>query len=108
MIFNMVLVLVLHFIGDFIYQSRWMGINKSTSLLALSCHIFTYTSILIIGTGVVYGILNGILHLITDYYTSRISSKLYLKNDMYKFWSLIGLDQLIHSLCLILTLPLLG
>jgi hypothetical protein len=44
------------------------------------------------------------LHFVTDYITSRISSKLWAKQDWHRFFVTIGFDQLIHQATLAFTL----
>jgi len=51
-------------------------------------------------------LLNGVLHWITDYCTSRWTSKLYKGNKFYgfpSFFSVIRLDQFLHYLALIIS-----
>lgn len=100
-----ILIIILHLIGDFILQSNWMSQNKSKSNIALVTHIFIYTLPLMI-IGFWYAIINGILHFCIDYFTSRISSKLWAKGDVHNFFVIIGLDQSLHYICLFSTLVL--
>ncbi len=100
---KLILIFVLHYIGDFILQTRWMGENKSKLLSALSLHILVYTATLL-PFGFEFAIINGILHFITDFITSRLSSRAYKNGNMAQFWAIIGFDQLIHTITLILTL----
>ena len=107
-------VIVTHWIADFVFQTHWMAVNKSKNNIALSVHVFVYTIIigLILGTPLyVYGymsyailsswiVINGILHFITDYITSRITSKLWAKQDYHNFFVVVGFDQVIHYTCL--------
>lgn len=53
---------------------------------------------------VLWAIINGILHFVTDAITSRITTKLWLKNDMHNFFVIVGLDQLVHYICLFVTM----
>jgi hypothetical protein len=46
MIETILFILALHWIGDFICQSRWMADNKSKNPIALSVHVLTYGFIL--------------------------------------------------------------
>ncbi len=52
----------------------------------------------------VWAVINGILHFITDAITSRITSKLWQKNDMHNFFVVVGFDQLVHYACLFITM----
>ena len=112
-------LLVIHWFADFILQTHWQAVNKSKNNLALLAHVVTYTTFLgcfipfvFLSTPVwvcfYYTITNGVLHFITDYFTSRWTSKLYLKGDingnLHNFFVVIGLDQLIHQFTLALTM----
>ena len=68
------LILLLHFLGDFILQSDKIALNKSSSNTVLLIHVTIYSSLFLI-FGPVYALLNGALHFMTDWVTSRASSK---------------------------------
>lgn len=127
------IILFLHWIADFVLQTQWMASNKSKSLVALSTHVATYTAVLAIGLILAYWfiiaqlvltwaplymvfsivpykiiftfvLVNGVLHFITDFFTSKWTRALYAKayktQDWHNFFVVIGLDQLIHALTL--------
>lgn len=105
------LLLGTHWIADFVLQTHWQASNKSKDNVALSSHVATYTTVLAISAvalfgsmGLLFAALNGVLHWVTDYFTSRWSSKLYAKQDWHNFFVVIGLDQLIHQTTLAVTL----
>lgn len=116
-------IILLHWIADFLVQTRWQGENKSKSWIALLGHTLSYTGFwLLAGIGWVSFILeNGsvftnvlwfcgitfILHTATDYFTSRWTSKLFEKKKMHIFWAVIGLDQILHYMQLFITYKLL-
>jgi len=100
-------VFALHFVGDFVMQTRTMAENKSTSIKWLSSHVAVY-SMFLLPFGVWFALLNGILHFATDYVTSRLTSKAWKEKKTHKFFTIIGVDQLIHSLCLVWSLYFLG
>lgn len=136
MIYNLVIILIAHYIGDFILQTRNMGLKKSKSIMWLSMHVGTYLITLLI-FGLIFGsylvddnnyrpifewcFVNGLLHWFTDFISSKLSGYCYTKMDYYEknrdiensdklknkfqyhFWSVIGLDQLIHAITLLLT-----
>lgn len=106
-IFVLSLLLVVHFIADFVLQTRWMGRNKSSNWQAMAAHIAVYT-ICLIPFGLLFAIVNGLLHLITDIISSRLTSKFYREKREAAFWAVIGADQLAHVLALIWTLYLIG
>ncbi len=119
-----VFILIAHFIADFVFQSDNMAIKKSYNIQALLLHIFVYTTtffimfslygvILNIFTiftvsiehwiqiGIGISIVNGILHYITDYCTSRIGKHYWEKEQRRNFFLTIGIDQLLHTSLLI-------
>lgn len=112
-IWQMALLLIAHWAGDFLFQTTWMATQKSQRLDALFAHIFTYTIILTAPTVLLFGptetaalfvAANSGLHLATDFITSKFSSALYTKQNMRGFFIMLGLDQLLHHLALAATL----
>ena len=116
-------VLVGHFLADFVMQTTNMSMNKSHSNKWLTIHVLVYGLTLsvfafpfiLIGLLVSplflvhvlgYIILNMALHWVTDYFTSRATSKLYEQKKIREFFIVIGLDQLIHAICLLSTLSI--
>jgi hypothetical protein len=53
---------------------------------------------------ITFAVVNAALLFATDYITSRISSKLWAKQDWHRFFTTIDFDQLIHHATLALTL----
>jgi Protein of unknown function (DUF3307) len=109
------LLLVVHWIADFVLQTHWQAQNKSKRLDALARHVFVYTAMLLFMTPIIFShgsyrgwclfvFFNGILHFGTDYFTSRWTSRLYIKQDWHNFFVVVGLDQLIHQFTLAITM----
>lgn len=113
-------IIFIHFIGDFVFQTHWQATNKSKNNLALTYHVTTYSLSWIIPMGILFasgpfnwfgGVLLGvafsaitfICHWITDYFTSRLNSKLWAKGDAHNFFVSVGWDQCLHYLQLFLT-----
>ena len=119
-------ILILHYLGDYIVQPYWLSVQKSESQKMLLYHAFIYTSVLYLGLIFVVGlksvlVFSGItfaLHYIVDFVTSRVisdnSSSLILDPDAskpvhkrLKLWgpiSLLGFDQLLHQVCLLIAM----
>ena len=104
---SILLILFLHFFADFILQNDYMAQNKSSSNKALGLHVLLYSLPFII-ISPLYALINGIAHFITDYISSRITKKLWQKQEVHWFFVVIGLDQLAHYSMLFSTFILLG
>jgi hypothetical protein len=109
-----ILLFVLHWIGDFVCQTRWMADNKSKNLLALTLHVYVYSFVIFVGLLTVSnyfsieGFLqfmgaNFMLHWITDIITSQFTKLFWWNKDMHKFFMVVGFDQMIHAICLVTT-----
>lgn len=99
------LILIAHLVGDFFFQTDKMATNKSTSNKWLASHIMAYTSCLL-PFGLTYALVNGLTHYAVDYVSSRFTSYYYKKGDRHKFFGVIGIDQTVHVMILIATIPL--
>lgn len=111
-------IIVLHYIADFIFQTDEMAVNKSKYNRHLFQHVFIYSIIWFIAglihllffpslhsdfTILNFCIITFICHFITDYITSRISSYFYKKEQRHNFFLTIGFDQVLHYTQLFLT-----
>ena len=95
----------MHWFADFVLQTDKQAKNKSSSNYFLSMHLLTYT-LAMLPLGVRYAVLNGLLHFVVDYCTSRATKHFYKKGDIHNFFVVVGLDQAIHMSCLVYLLPL--
>lgn len=118
MFFSFVIIIVIfHYLGDWVYQTRYMADNKSKNWRALTAHISVYSLFLFYGAItwaalaelpvreyfwiiVLWVIVNSVLHGITDNITSRITSHFYQKQNFKRFFDTIGFDGMIHYLTL--------
>ncbi len=107
MIFS--LILLAHWIGDYAFQTSKMALGKSQHLKWLGIHILTYTGTLFafcififsFKTAIVYTLVNGGLHGVTDFFTSKLAARY---NDTPRiFFPILGMDQLIHTITLYVT-----
>lgn len=108
--YQIILIIFIHWIADFLLQTRKMATNKSTDNYWLLIHVFVYSTVwFFIGIFlyepirvILFSITTFIFHFITDYLTSRTTTKLYKKQNYYGFFSVIGFDQFLHYLQLII------
>lgn len=101
------IILAVHWFADFVLQTDKMAQNKSTSFKWLSSHVGVYT-LCLLPFGPTFSLVNGLAHFIIDAATSRATSRLWKNGDRHNFFVVIGLDQLIHTVILISTIPLMG
>ena len=114
---NIILIFAFHWVSDFVFQTHEMSLKKSKSNLWLTYHVVVYsavTSILwliffgmeietvLFTFSLVFGI-TLVTHWITDYFTSRWTSRLWAEKEIHNFFVVIGLDQLIHATTLLIT-----
>lgn len=115
-IFILLLLGGVHYLFDFLLQSRKMAENKSSSIKYLSLHVGIYT----VGLGIIayalhrpdyrilpypvlWVIVNSVAHWVVDFVTSRLSASAYKDGEIKRFWSIIGLDQWLHHSILIVS-----
>lgn len=120
-IFNLQIILSIlfvHFVSDFILQTQDQATNKSTSNKYLVTHVFNYSLLTSIFWIIFFKcvlafplvakipagkinavdvfIITFILHFLTDYFTSRLTKKLWEQERTHDFFVAIGFDQLLH------------
>jgi protein-S-isoprenylcysteine O-methyltransferase Ste14 len=119
MLYQVLALLGVHYVADFLLQSHWQAQNKSKNSGALMAHVMTYLACLVVAgpfvfpqaavtVGLGWCALNGWLHFCTDWVTSRWTSRLWSEQRWHDFFAAVGLDQLIHYATLLLTARLMG
>jgi hypothetical protein len=93
-----------------VFQTDWQAQNKSKNNKALLSHTWTY-SLIWFTFGSFYAmsdpnyvpwslslfvLITFVAHTITDYFTSRLNSKLWAKGDVHNFFVSVGFDQVLH------------
>ena len=74
--FDLLLLLTVHFVADFVLQSDWMAQNKSKRVDALFLHAAVYSGCFLF-YGPAFVALTFLLHFTQDAITSRLNSWLY-------------------------------
>lgn len=101
------LLLTLHFVADFVLQSDWMAKGKSSQMLPLLTHTLLYSLVFLPFYGWAFAGITFLLHTVQDYFTSRLTTKLWLAGERHWFFTAIGVDQLLHYAGFVFTLWLL-
>lgn len=108
MLHPLITILFAHWVADFLFQTETMALNKSKSIKWLTVHVLTYTIVLFgfslllldVQTALLFAGINGALHWITDFFTSKLTTAYY--NNRRVFFLIIGLDQFMHTAILIM------
>ncbi len=106
---DFVWILLAHWMGDYAFQTSKMAVGKSRHFKWLVLHVITYTGVLLVCSFILFPpkvaisflVINCILHGITDFFTSKLTSK-YRKNPRI-FYPIMGFDQFIHMVTLYVT-----
>lgn len=129
-------ILIIHWIADFVLQTDKQAKGKSKNWRDLLSHTSIYSLVwLLIGFGIflngfkpynqihntqmndywnhyiplglLFVLITFICHTITDYFTSRLNNKLWVKGQTHNFFVSVGFDQILHYIQLFLTYYLL-
>ncbi len=107
-----IFIMFFHWLADFVFQSGKMATNKSKSIKWLTLHVTVYSFIMMIGIFILtmditvslfmsLGLIF-VTHWITDFITSKITSNFWNKKKVHNFFVIIGLDQWLHIVQLVL------
>jgi hypothetical protein len=102
-IYTVINLLFVHWVGDFILQSDAMAKGKSSENKWLFLHCLVYSSLFaLVYIDLWFGLLLFITHFVTDYFTSRINKKLWEEQKVHDFFVMVGFDQLIHFVTILI------
>jgi hypothetical protein len=110
---TLLFILVIHFLADFGLQTHEQATGKSTSLKWLTYHVGVYSIIWLLAAwfyfdyfniALIFAMTTFIFHWATDYLTSRIGKPFWEKNDFHNGFVVVGFDQVLHYIQLVLTI----
>jgi hypothetical protein len=109
--YQILILLLIHYVADFRFQTDWMALNKSKEFLPLATHVFIYAlTFFVCGIFIfdfidvlTFCLVTFIAHIFTDLITSQITTQLYKEERFRAFFNVIGFDQFLHAVQLILT-----
>lgn len=107
-----IFMMLIHFLADFGLQTHEQAMGKSKNWIPLLQHTAVYSFVFLIATYVWYSnwmmcflfaVTTFVFHTVTDYFTSRISSKFFNPNeqgnvDFHNGFVVVGFDQMLHYL----------
>ena len=116
------IIIFIHWVADFVLQTDWQAQNKSKNNFALLSHTSNYSLVWLLPMCLVFGkmkegattewivwttlyfsMITLVAHTITDYFTSRLNSKLWSAGKVHYFFVSVGFDQVLHYGQLFLT-----
>lgn len=118
-IYMVLLILFTHWVADFLFQTDKMAQGKSKNWRDLIDHTSCYSLIFMLVFMVIsiltkdfwlpfkFAGITFIFHTLTDYFTSRLNSKLWAEKKVHWFFVSIGFDQFLHFAQLLITYQLL-
>ena len=108
----LILILFYHWVMDFVAQTRHVAETKSESFTTVFMHACLYMMPAFVINAIAFVFnqfylptyiafsswifVNGIAHLVQDFYTSRTQAYLHTQNKTKLFWNSLGFDQFAH------------
>lgn len=108
--FQLILVFILkHFVADFLLQNRWMASHKHilthpggwvhAGIQGLSTFLILWAIPYVsVEMALGIGLMETFIHYTIDFTKINIGRYFEFTPDMWKFWVLIGIDQMLHQL----------
>lgn len=100
----------MHAAGDFLLQGSSLSKLKVTKFYYLLAHVGIYTAFFIAVSpillgltfmqGLIFSLINGVLHLAVDFVTSRLKKKYWELNEA-KYVAVVSFDHITHIIILI-------
>lgn len=108
------IIIIIHWVADFVLQTDKQAKGKSKNWEDLLSHTLVYSvcwwsllPFLSFNDTAAFVGATFILHTATDYFTSRLNSKLWAEGKVHNFFVSVGFDQVLHYFQLFLTYYLL-
>lgn len=108
-LFEIIVIILIHWIADFVFQDERWAVGKSKSIKSLVTHTIVYSvfwSILILFLSLeatlIFVFVSFVTHTLTDYITSKIVSRKFQRKEYgskipnFGAFTIIGIDQVFH------------
>jgi hypothetical protein len=106
------IILVIHYLGDFVLQTHEQSQRKSSENKWLVYHTGSYSLIWLLAAwglyssftaALVFAVITFVAHTATDWVTSRVGKPFWESGDYHNGFSVVGFDQVLHYVQLLLT-----
>lgn len=112
-------IIFIHWFADFVLQTDEQAKQKSSSNKMLTAHVGSYSYVWLVMSFIwfstyqnpkvlLFAPITFVCHWITDYFTSRLNTKLWKAGKVHNFFVSVGFDQVLHYAQLFLTFWLLN
>lgn len=112
MVIKLCIILLMHLFADFLLQGSSLSELKMSKIGYLFLHVLIYTAFFILVSplllsltfreSLIFSGINGGIHLVVDFITSKLKRKFWKKNESV-YIAIISADNLIHVAILIYT-----
>ena len=112
MVVKLTVILIMHLVADFLLQGSSFSKLKMSKISYLFLHVLIYTAFFIVASplllsltfqqGLIFSGINGGIHLVVDFITSRLKRMFWQKNES-AYIAVVSADNLIHVGILIYT-----
>jgi hypothetical protein len=108
-VIRLIILVILHFLADFVFQTRDMAINKTRSYKALSKHCVVVFLFMFFGSmNFYFALTNAVLHGFIDkniwrYYRRQNKKEGINPCEDQKFYITLGMDQAIHMIVMLIS-----
>lgn len=109
---TILLILLIHYLGDFVLQTHEQSQRKSSENKWLFYHTGSYSLIWVLAAwgfyanflaAFLFGTITFVFHTATDWVTSRVGKSFWSSGDYHNGFAVVGFDQILHYVQLLLT-----
>lgn len=112
-------IILIHFLADFALQTHEQSLKKGEGISLFNKFLFYHVGVYSITWWIAMGIISGredlalgfafvtfVTHYIIDWITSRLGKSFWTKQDFHNGFVVVGFDQMLHYIQLLLTYKL--
>jgi hypothetical protein len=109
---TVLIIMVIHYLGDFVLQTHEQSQRKSSENKWLFYHTGSYSLIWLLAAwglytsiwaALLFASVTFVAHTATDWVTSRVGKYFWSSSDYHNGFAVVGFDQILHYVQLLLT-----